>query len=85
MIETTNLEATLLFEKNCLNFGLLMSYKISKREKYTTHKNIDLFLSKLYVNCSKHICDNIIDNPPKPYPSSTIIIKLNSQKHTLYG
>ena len=85
MIETPNVEDDLIFEKKCLNVGLLMSSKISIQEKKTTLKNVDLFLSKLHVNCSEYIYNNIINNPPKPYPSSTRITESNSQKHALYG
>ena len=54
-----------------------MSSMSSKNEKQITLKNVDLFFPKLHVNCY------IIKNPPKPYPSSTSIKKLNSQKHAL--
>ena len=84
MIETPNLEDELLFEKKCLNVGLLMSSKISKKEKQATLKTVNLFLSKLHINCSENMYNNIINNPPKPYPSSTRITESNSQKHALY-
>jgi len=48
-----------------------MSSKISKKEKQTTLKNVDIFLSKLHVNYSENMYNNIINNPPKPYSSST--------------
>ena len=74
MTETPILEDELLFEKKCLKVGLLMSSKIST-----------IILSKLHVNYSKNLYNNIINNPPNPYPSSTRITELNSQKHALYG
>ena len=82
MIKTSNFEGISLFEKK---FGLQMSSKITKQEKQTTLNKINIFLSKLHDICPKDLYNNIINNSPKPYPSSTIIIKLNSQKHSLYS
>ena len=62
-----------------------MLSKITKNEKRKTLRNIDLFLSKLHVTCPKKLYNNIINNSPKPYPLSTRITKLNSEKHALYG
>ena len=59
--------------------GLLTSSKISMNEKRTTITNIDLFLSKLHVICPENLYNNMINNSPKPYPSSTRITKLNSE------
>ena len=53
--------------------------------KKKTLSIIDLFLSKLYVICPENLYNNIINNSPKPYLTSTRIRKLNSQKFTLYG
>ena len=46
----------------------------------------------VYLNCyiyiyiyPEDIYNNIIKNYPKPYQSWTRIIKLNNQKHALYG
>ena len=43
-----------------------------------------MFLSKLNDIYPECINNNIINNSPKPYPSSTRIIKLNIQKYTLW-
>ena len=56
-----------------------------KNDKQTTLKNIDIFLSKLHVICPENLYNNIINNSPKSYPSSTRIAKFNSEKHALYG
>ena len=62
-----------------------MSSKIIKKENEITLKTIDVLLSKLHVMCPEDLYSNILNNSPKPYPSSTRIIKLNSKAHILYG
>ena len=62
-----------------------MSSKITKQEKRTTLNNIKIFLSKLHDIFPEDLYNNIFNNLPKPYSSSTRITKLNSQKHDLYG
>ena len=42
-------------------------------------------MSKLHVNCPENLYNNIINNSPKPFPSSTKIKKFNSEKNALYG
>ena len=85
MIESPNLKKQLSFEKKCLNIGLLMSSKISTREKQTTLKNIDLLLFKLHVVFLENLYNNIINNSSKSYTSSTKITMLNNQNHIYYG
>ena len=72
------------FEKKCFNIGLLIPSKITKNEKKRTLSIIDLFLSKLYVFCPENLYNNIINNSPTLYLTSTRIRKLNSQKFILY-
>ena len=48
MIETSNFVENSSFEKKCLNVGLQISTKISRREKQTTLNKINRFLSKLH-------------------------------------
>ena len=62
-----------------------ISSKITKQETRTTLNNINIFLSKVHDICPEDLYNNIINNSPKPYPSSTRITKLNSQNYTLYG
>ena len=85
MIESSNYDDIIPFEKKCLYIGLPMSSNINMNEKRTTLRNIDLFLSKLHVNCPENLYNNIINNSPKPFPSSTRITKFNSKKNALYG
>ena len=79
MIESPNYDDIIPFEKKCLYVGLPTSSNITMNEKRTTLKNIDLFLSKLHVICPENLYNNMINNSPKPYPSSTRITKLNSE------
>ena len=65
--------------------GLKMSSNITRQEQRSTLNKINIFLSKLHDICPQDLYNNIINNYPKPYPSSTRIRKLNSQKHALYG
>ena len=65
--------------------GLKISSKITKQEKQTTLNNINICLSKLHDICPQDLYNNIINNSPKPYPTSTRITKLNNQKHALYS
>ena len=85
MIETSKSEENSIFEKKCLNVGLKESSKITKKEKQKTLNKINIFLSKLHDICPQDFYNNIANNTPKPYPTSTRITKLNSQKHALYG
>ena len=85
MIDTSNFDENLIFEKKCLNVGLNVSSKISRQEQRSTLNNINISLSKLHDICPQDLYNNIINNSPKPYPTSTRITKLNSQKHALYG
>ena len=85
MIETSNFEAKSLFKKKCLNVGLQISSKIIKQEKRTIYNKINIFLYKLHDICPEDLYNNIINNSPKPYLSSTRITKLNSQKYALYS
>ena len=75
----------MLFEKKCLNVDLKISSKISRQEKETTINKIEVCISKLHDVCSKSPYNNIINNFPKPYQSSTRVTKLNSRKHALYS
>ena len=84
MIGLPNFDDKLSFKKMNLNVNLQMSYKITKKYKQKTLKQIEVFLSKLNDICPECIDNNIINNSPKPYPSSTRIIKLNIQKYTLW-
>ena len=65
--------------------GLKMSSNITRQEQRSTLNKINICLSKLHDICPQDLYNNIINNSPKPYPTSTRITKLNSQKHTLYG
>ena len=85
MIEASNYEEKALFEKKCLNVGLLMPSKITNNEKQTTLIKLIHILSKLHYICPEDLYNYIINNSPKSYPSSTRITQLNSQKHNLYG
>ena len=84
MIESPNYDDIIPFEKKCFYVGLPTSSKISKNDKRTTIKNIGLFLFKLHIICPEKLNTNIINNSPKPYPSSTRIAKFNSEKYALY-
>ena len=79
MIDTSSYNENSIFEMKCLNVGLKVSSKITKKEKQTTLNNINIFLSKLHDICQQDLYNNIINNSPKPYPTSTRITKLNSQ------
>ena len=85
MIKSLNVDDTISFKNKCLYVDLLMSSMITNNETIITLKNIDLFLSKLHVICPDNLYNNIINNSPKPYPSSTRITNLNSEKHAVYG
>ena len=85
IIDRPNFEQNVLFEKKCLNVDLKISSKISRRENETTINKIEVCISKLHDVCSKIQYNNIINNFPKPYQSSTRVTKLNSRKHALYS
>ena len=80
MIETSNFEENSIFEKKCLNVGFKMSSKITRQEQRSTLNKINIVLSKLHDICSEDLYNNIINNSPKPYLSSTRITRLNNQK-----
>ena len=71
MIETSNFDENSIFDRKCLNVGLKISSKITKQEKHTTLNKINIFLSKLHDICPQDLYNNIINNSPKPYPTST--------------
>ena len=72
MIESLIFEDNLWFEKKCLNVGLLIPHD-NLRQKNKQHLII-WFFSKIYDICLEDLYNNIINNPPKSYPSSTRII-----------
>ena len=54
MIESPNYDDIIPFEKKYLYVGLPMSSKISRHERQTRLKILDLFLSKLHVICPEN-------------------------------
>ena len=84
MIKSPNYDDIIPFEKKCLYVGLPMSSEISKDDKQIIIRNIHLCLSPLHVICRENLYNNIINNSPTLYLTSTRIRKLNSQKFILY-
>ena len=72
-----------LFDNKCLKVWLMISSDITVSERKKISQDNDTLLKKLKDICPQQVCDNILNNAPKIFPSCTIISNIHA-KNMLY-